>query len=230
MLLTFSRWVPIGPRQGKVELQLDNCRNPEGRPVGDGARLLARDLTRRHAEVAAFGYAINACIVLAIGTMGLGVMPLVAAMCRDGLLGGLIIPSRDMRWLAVQSLRHSLFEECARMNGSESRPIFRRCAWRDRSACGRSSSPCTAAPGLDSISPDWWPRPRDRPFAQGPKAADRPLQPAEDMPQHRSEHTSGGKTSTDGSPTKGICSNAHPATLPKKTCFYRHTCCQRQFP
>jgi FSR family fosmidomycin resistance protein-like MFS transporter len=30
------------------------------------------DLTRRHAEVAAFGYAINACIVLAIGTMGLG--------------------------------------------------------------------------------------------------------------------------------------------------------------
>jgi hypothetical protein len=124
MLLTFSRWVPIGPRQGKVELQLDNCRNPEGRPVGDGARLLARDLTRRHAEVAAFGYAINACIVLAIGTMGLGVMPPVAAMCCAGLLGGLIIPSRDMRWLAVQALRHSLCEECARMNGSESRPIF----------------------------------------------------------------------------------------------------------
>jgi hypothetical protein len=30
------------------------------------------DLTRRHAEVAPVGYAINACIVLAIGTMGLG--------------------------------------------------------------------------------------------------------------------------------------------------------------
>jgi len=41
--------------------------------VGDDARLLARDLTRPHAEVAAIGYAINACIVLAIGTMGLGV-------------------------------------------------------------------------------------------------------------------------------------------------------------
>ena len=54
------------------------------------------DLTRRHAEVAAVGYAINACIVLAIGTMGLGVVPLVAAMCGAGLLGGLIMPSRDM--------------------------------------------------------------------------------------------------------------------------------------
>jgi MFS transporter, FSR family, fosmidomycin resistance protein len=54
------------------------------------------DLTRRHAEVAAVGYAINAGIVLAIGTMGLGVVPLVAAMCCAGLLGGLIMPSRDM--------------------------------------------------------------------------------------------------------------------------------------
>jgi hypothetical protein len=31
------------------------------------------DLTRRHAEVAAVGYAINACIVLAMGTIGLGI-------------------------------------------------------------------------------------------------------------------------------------------------------------
>jgi MFS family permease len=54
------------------------------------------DLTRRHAEVAAVGYAINACIVLAIGTIGLGIVPLVAAMCCAGLLGGLIMPSRDM--------------------------------------------------------------------------------------------------------------------------------------
>jgi hypothetical protein len=52
--------------------------------VGDDARLLARDLTRRHAEVAAFGYAINACIVLAIGTVGLGVLPLVAAIAAPG--------------------------------------------------------------------------------------------------------------------------------------------------
>jgi MFS family permease len=54
------------------------------------------DLTRRHAEVAAVGYGINACIVLAIGTIGLGIVPLVAAMCCAGLLGGLIMPSRDM--------------------------------------------------------------------------------------------------------------------------------------
>jgi FSR family fosmidomycin resistance protein-like MFS transporter len=54
------------------------------------------DLTRRHAEVAAVGYAVNACIVLAIGTMGLGIVPLVGAMCCAGLLSGLIMPSRDM--------------------------------------------------------------------------------------------------------------------------------------
>jgi MFS family permease len=54
------------------------------------------DKTRRHAEVAAIGYAVNACIVLAIGTLGLGAPLLVAAMGGAGLLGGLIMPSRDM--------------------------------------------------------------------------------------------------------------------------------------
>ena len=54
------------------------------------------DRTRRHAEVAAVGYAVNACIVLAIGTLGLGALPLCAAMGGAGLLGGLIMPSRDM--------------------------------------------------------------------------------------------------------------------------------------
>ena len=54
------------------------------------------DLTRRHAEVAAVGYAVNACIVLAIGTMGLGTAPLLAAMAAAGLLSGMIMPSRDM--------------------------------------------------------------------------------------------------------------------------------------
>jgi MFS transporter, FSR family, fosmidomycin resistance protein len=54
------------------------------------------DMTKRHAEVAAVGYAINACIVLAIGTLGLGALPLFAAMGAAGLLGGLIMPSRDM--------------------------------------------------------------------------------------------------------------------------------------
>jgi MFS transporter, FSR family, fosmidomycin resistance protein len=54
------------------------------------------DLTRRHAEVAAVGYAINACIVLAIGTLGLEPVLLVVAMSGAGLLGGMIMPSRDM--------------------------------------------------------------------------------------------------------------------------------------
>jgi MFS family permease len=53
-------------------------------------------MTRRHAEVAAVGYGLNACIVLAIGTLGLGAAPLVGAMSCAGLLGGLIMPSRDM--------------------------------------------------------------------------------------------------------------------------------------
>jgi MFS family permease len=54
------------------------------------------DLTRRHAEVAAIGYAVNACIVLAIGTAGFDAVPLILAMSGAGLLGGMIMPSRDM--------------------------------------------------------------------------------------------------------------------------------------
>jgi MFS family permease len=54
------------------------------------------DLTRRHAEVAAVGYAVNACVVLAIGTLGLEPVLLVVAMSGAGLLGGMIMPSRDM--------------------------------------------------------------------------------------------------------------------------------------
>src|SRR5712691_5842225 len=54
------------------------------------------DLTRRHAEVAALGYAVNACIVLGIGTMGFDPLLLVVAMSGAGLLGGMIMPSRDM--------------------------------------------------------------------------------------------------------------------------------------
>src|SRR5713226_2975549 len=54
------------------------------------------DLTRRHAEVAALGYAVNACIVLAIGTAGFDPVPLLLAMSAAGLLGGMIMPSRDM--------------------------------------------------------------------------------------------------------------------------------------
>jgi MFS transporter, FSR family, fosmidomycin resistance protein len=54
------------------------------------------DLTRRHAEVAAVGYAVNACIVLGIGTLGLEPVVLVVAMSCAGLLSGMIMPSRDM--------------------------------------------------------------------------------------------------------------------------------------
>src|SRR5712691_3685967 len=54
------------------------------------------DLTRRHAEVAALGYAVNACIVLGIGTMGFDPVLLIVAMSCAGLLSGMIMPSRDM--------------------------------------------------------------------------------------------------------------------------------------
>jgi MFS family permease len=54
------------------------------------------DKTRRHAEVAALGYGVNALIVLSIATLALGSLPLLAAMGSAGLLGGLIMPSRDM--------------------------------------------------------------------------------------------------------------------------------------
>ncbi len=54
------------------------------------------DMTRRHAEVAAIGYAVNACIVLVIGMIALGTAPLLTTMAAAGFLGGLIMPSRDM--------------------------------------------------------------------------------------------------------------------------------------
>jgi len=54
------------------------------------------DLTRHHAQVAALGYAVNACIVLGIGTLGLEPVVLVVAMSCAGLLSGMIMPSRDM--------------------------------------------------------------------------------------------------------------------------------------
>ncbi len=54
------------------------------------------DLTRRHGEVAALGFALNAAIVLAIGTIGLGAAPLVTLMGLAGFLSGMIMPSRDM--------------------------------------------------------------------------------------------------------------------------------------
>jgi len=57
---------------------------------------LIADRTRRHSEVAALGFGINAGIVLLIGTVGFSPAPLAVAMAAAGLLGGLIMPSRDM--------------------------------------------------------------------------------------------------------------------------------------
>lgn len=54
------------------------------------------DKTKHHAEVASIGYGINACIVLVIATVSLPAALLFLAMGSAGLLGGLIMPSRDM--------------------------------------------------------------------------------------------------------------------------------------
>jgi MFS family permease len=54
------------------------------------------DRTRRHGDVAAAGFAVNAVIILVVGTIGLGSPLLVAAMGLAGFLSGMIMPSRDM--------------------------------------------------------------------------------------------------------------------------------------
>jgi MFS family permease len=54
------------------------------------------DHTRRHGQVAAACFAVNAAIVLVIATIPLPPMVLTAAMASAGLLGGVIAPSRDM--------------------------------------------------------------------------------------------------------------------------------------
>lgn len=54
------------------------------------------DITRRHGEVAAIGFGLNAVLVLLIGTVGLDSALLVAAMALAGFLSGMIMPSRDM--------------------------------------------------------------------------------------------------------------------------------------
>jgi MFS transporter, FSR family, fosmidomycin resistance protein len=54
------------------------------------------DMTRRHGEVAAIGFGVNAVLVLLIGTIGLGSALLVLVMGLAGFLSGMIMPSRDM--------------------------------------------------------------------------------------------------------------------------------------
>jgi MFS family permease len=54
------------------------------------------DHTRRHGQVAAACFAVNAAIVLVVATVALPPLPLTAAMASAGFLGGVIAPSRDM--------------------------------------------------------------------------------------------------------------------------------------
>jgi MFS family permease len=54
------------------------------------------DHTRRHGQVAAACFAVNAAIVLMIALMNLPPLVLTAAMTLAGFLGGVIAPSRDM--------------------------------------------------------------------------------------------------------------------------------------
>ncbi len=54
------------------------------------------DHTRRHGQVAAACFALNAAIVLVIAVVALPPLPLIAAMAGAGFLGGVIAPSRDM--------------------------------------------------------------------------------------------------------------------------------------
>ncbi|SHG06390.1 Sugar phosphate permease [Bradyrhizobium erythrophlei] len=54
------------------------------------------DYTRRHSQVAAACFAVNAVIVLIIATIALPSLLLTAAMGTAGFLGGVIAPSRDM--------------------------------------------------------------------------------------------------------------------------------------
>ena len=54
------------------------------------------DRTRRHAQVAAACFGINAVIVLVIATVALPQALLLVMMASAGFLGGVIAPSRDM--------------------------------------------------------------------------------------------------------------------------------------
>lgn len=54
------------------------------------------DRTRRHGQLAAACFAVNAAIVLIIATIALPSLLLTAMMAMAGFLGGVIAPSRDM--------------------------------------------------------------------------------------------------------------------------------------
>jgi FSR family fosmidomycin resistance protein-like MFS transporter len=54
------------------------------------------DMTRRHGDLAAAGFALSASIALAIALLSLSALVLIAAMGLAGFLFGIIQPSRDM--------------------------------------------------------------------------------------------------------------------------------------
>ena len=54
------------------------------------------DRTRRHGDVAAFGFGGAAVLILLVGTVNLGSVLLAGAMGMAGFLSGMISPSRDM--------------------------------------------------------------------------------------------------------------------------------------
>ena len=64
--------------------------------VGVLAGGVIADRTRRHADVAAFGFGGAAVLVLLVGSVDLGTVLMVGAMAGAGLLSGMIAPSRDM--------------------------------------------------------------------------------------------------------------------------------------
>ena len=64
--------------------------------IGVLAGGIIADRTRRHGDVAAFGYGAAAVLILLVGTVELGPVLLVAAMAGAGFLSGMISPSRDM--------------------------------------------------------------------------------------------------------------------------------------
>jgi MFS family permease len=67
-----------------------------GIAIGVLAGGMIADMTRRHAEVAAAGYAFTALITFAIGTVYPGPILVVLALGGAGFFSGLIMPSRDM--------------------------------------------------------------------------------------------------------------------------------------
>ena len=54
------------------------------------------DRTKRHGDVAAFGFGVSAVLILLVGTIDLGPVLLFVAMAGAGFLSGMISPSRDM--------------------------------------------------------------------------------------------------------------------------------------